>query len=157
MTYTKGGQAMRGSLTRWNPVSPVLAREPFFRLLDSFFSGEMGQGEELSTRTWTPPVDIHETPEAYQVQAELPGMTREDIDITLEHNVLRLTGERKLEKEQNQGNFHRLERYYGTFARSFSLPAQVNAEGIQASFKDGVLSITVPKAEQAKPRKISIN
>ena len=143
---------MRGSMTQWNPV---LSREPFLRLLDPLFGGEAGQNEELSGNVWAPPVDVHETRDAYLVQAELPGVTREQIDITLENNVLRLSGERKFEREENT-SYHRLERPYGAFTRSFALPSQVDAERIQASFQDGVLTITVPKVEQAKPRKISI-
>jgi HSP20 family protein len=103
-----------------------------------------------------PPVDIQETAEGYRLTAELPGLTREDINITLENNVLRLSGERKLEKDAKKESYHRIERAYGTFQRSFSLPHQVNGEKVEASFKDGVLTISVPKAEQARPRKISI-
>jgi HSP20 family protein len=104
-----------------------------------------------------PPVDIQETEEGYRLQAELPGLTKEDIDITLENNVLRLSGERKFERDVKKESFHRVERTYGTFSRAFSLPQQVNAEGVQAGFENGVLTILVPKAEQAKPRKISIS
>jgi HSP20 family protein len=146
---------MRGSMSLWNPIAPLFATEPFFRLLDPRFSGEPAQNEELSSRAWTPPVDVHETRDAFLVQAELPGVTREEIGITLENNVLRLTGERKPQQEENV-SYHRVERPYGAFSRSFALPVQVDAERIQAAFQDGVLTITVPKAEQAKPRKISI-
>jgi HSP20 family protein len=103
-----------------------------------------------------PPVDIQETEEGFRLMAELPGLTREDITITLENNVLRLTGERKFEKDVKKESYHRVERSYGTFARSFVLPQQVSSEKVQAAFENGVLTITVPKAEQAKPRKIEI-
>ena len=84
-------------------------------------------------------------------------MTKDDIQITLENNVLRLSGERKVEKTVDQGNYHRIERVYGTFSRSFALPHEVDAEHVQAHFENGVLTITVPKAEQSKPRKIAIS
>jgi HSP20 family protein len=144
---------MLNSVTRWNPA--VLTREPFSRLLDNFFN-EM-QGEEVSNRGWVPPVDIQETEDAYRLQAELPGLTKDDISITLENNVLRLSGERKFEKDVKKESYHRIERTYGTFSRAFALPQQVNADAVQAAFENGILTITVPKAEQAKPRKISIS
>jgi HSP20 family protein len=147
---------MLNTVTRWNPAtSAFLTREPFSRLLDNFFNDL--QGEEVSNRGWTPPVDIQETEDAYKLHAELPGMTKDDINITLENNVLRLSGERKFEKDVKKESYHRIERTYGAFSRAFALPQQVNAEGVQAAFDNGVLTITVPKAEQAKPRKISIS
>jgi len=147
---------MLNNVTRWNPAVAYLNREPFARLFESFLN-EAAQGEEVSNRNWVPPVDIQETEEGYRLQAELPGLTREDIDITLENNVLRLSGERKFERDVKKESFHRVERTYGTFSRAFSLPQQVNAEGVRAGFENGVLTILVPKAEQAKPRKISIS
>jgi HSP20 family protein len=146
---------MLNTVTRWNPATAYLTREPFSRLLDNIFNDL--QGEEVSNRGWVPPVDIQETEEAYKLQAELPGLTKDDINITLENNVLRLSGERKFEKEARKESYHRVERTYGAFSRAFSLPQQVNPEGVQAAFENGVLTITVPKAEQAKPRKISIS
>lgn len=147
---------MLNSMTRWNPVAgAVVNRDPFFRLVDSFFAN--GMSEDVNNRTWTPPVDIQETEEGYRLTAELPGLTKNDINITLENNVLRLSGERKLEKDVNKDSYHRIERVYGTFTRAFTLPSLVNSEGVQASFENGILTILVPKAEQARPRKISIS
>lgn len=146
---------MMNNVTRWNPTTAYLtSREPFFRLFDSFFNGDV-QGEE--TRSWVPPVDIQETGDAYMFHAELPGLTKEDIHITLENNVLRVSGERKFEKDAKKENYHRVERTYGTFTRTFTLPTQVDAEKVQAAFENGILTITVPKAEQAKPRRIAIS
>jgi HSP20 family protein len=145
---------MLNNVTRWNPTTAYLAREPFSRLLETFFTDP--QGEEVSNRNWIPPVDIQETPEGYKLLAELPGLTKDDINITLENNVLRLSGERKFEKDVSKESYHRVERTYGTFSRAFALPQQVQAEGVQAGFENGVLTIMVPKAEQAKPRKIEI-
>ena len=146
---------MLNNVTRWNPTVAYLNREPFSRFFESFLNE--AQGEEVSNRTWVPPVDIQETADGYRLQAELPGLTRDDINITLENNVLRLTGERKFERDAKKENFQRIERTYGAFSRAFALPQQVNSEGVQAAFENGVLTITVPKAEQAKPRKIEIS
>lgn len=148
---------MLNSMARWNPTGNYVTRDPFFRLVDSFFNQDLQQGEEVSNRTWMPPVDIQETEEGYRLVAELPGLTKEDINITLENNVLRLSGERKFQKDVNKENYHRIERTYGSFTRAFALPSQVNSEKVQASFENGLLTLLVPKAEQAKPRKISIS
>jgi HSP20 family protein len=148
---------MLSSLNRWNPSSQILtARDPFFRLFEPFFNQNQSGNEDVSNQAWMPPVDIQETEEGYRLTAELPGLTRDDINITLENNVLRLAGERKFEKDVKKESYHRIERAYGNFQRSFSLPHQVNPEKVQAAFKDGVLTIAVPKAEQAKSRKITI-
>jgi HSP20 family protein len=146
---------MLNSVTRWNPTAAYLAREPFSRLFDTFINDL--QGEEVGNRGWVPPVDIQETTDGYKLEAELPGLTKDDINITLENNVLRLSGERKFEKDAKKENYHRVERTYGTFTRAFALPQQVNPEGVHAAFENGILTITVPKAEQAKPRKIAIS
>jgi HSP20 family protein len=144
---------MSNHMTRWTPSQQAVAAQPLFRLFDTFFNDA---GEDLTTRTWTPPVDIQETDDAYRIHAELPGMTKDDIQITLENNVLRLSGERKLEKDVKKENYHRIERTYGAFSRSFALPTQVSPDKVEAKFENGVLSIVVPKAEQAKPRRIAI-
>ena len=146
---------MLNSMTRWTPAT--LARDPFFRVFDSLFNQDLLPSEEVSNRTWMPPVDIQETADSYRLTAELPGLTKEDINITLENNVLRLTGERKFEKDAKKEGYHRIERTYGAFSRAFTLPSQVNHDKVEAAFENGVLTITVPKAEQAKPRKISIS
>jgi HSP20 family protein len=147
---------MMSSLNRWNQTQNNLTnRDPFFRLFDTFLNQDMA-GEDVSNRAWLPPVDIQETEEAYRLTAELPGLTKEDINITLENNVLRLSGERKFEKDARKESYHRIERTYGAFSRSFALPHQVSSEKVTASFENGVLTLTVPKAEQARPRKITI-
>ncbi|HSL84602.1 MAG TPA: Hsp20/alpha crystallin family protein [Thermoanaerobaculia bacterium] len=150
---------MRSAMTRWNPTtgSFLTTRDPFARMLDSVFGEGLYPSEDVSNRTWMPSVNIRETEQAFFVEAELPGLTKKDIDITLENNILKLSGERRFEKDTNEESYHRVERSYGSFLRTFSLPSQVNAESVKASFKDGVLTIEVPKAEEAKPRKIAIN
>lgn len=141
-------------MARWNPAQQAaVTGQPLFRLFDTFFSDN---GEDLASRTWSPPVDIQETDDAYRIQVELPGLSKEDVQITLENSVLRLSGERKFEKDAKKENYHRIERTYGTFSRSFALPTQVRSDKVEAKFEDGVLSIVVPKAEQARPRRIAI-
>lgn len=148
---------MLNSMTRFTPTPNWLNRDPIFRLVDSFFNQDLSPSEEVSNRTWMPPVDIQETEDAYRLVAELPGLTKDDINITLENNILRLTGERKFQKDVNKESYHRVERTYGSFARAFTLPSLVSADKVEAAFENGLLTLTIPKAEQAKPRKISIS
>ena len=109
------------------------------------------------TQTWTPTSDVFETEDQIRIYLDLPGMTRENLDIQLTgNNTLTIRGERKFE-EVEKAAYHRVERFYGNFARSFALPKNVEADKIKATFKDGVLELVLPKAESAKPRKISIN
>jgi HSP20 family protein len=112
--------------------------------------------EPAATTSWSPSVDIFETEGEIVVKSELPGMDRKDISLHLENNVLTLRGERKFEKETKEENYHRIERSYGNFSRSFSIPATVDEEQIRADYKDGVLKIVLPKKEQAKPKQIKI-
>lgn len=147
---------MLNPMIRWTPNNAYLAaREPLFKLIDTVLGDS--QSEELAARSWVPAVDIQETPEAYKLHAELPGLSKDDIQITLEHNVLRLSGERKFDRDVKKESFQRIERTYGSFLRSFALPSQVDNEGVQAAFENGVLTVTVPKKEQAKPRQIAIS
>ena len=116
------------------------------------------QSDDLMSRgTWTPPVDIYEVDGALVIKAELPDMRREDIDVSVENNTLTMRGERKLDNEIKQENFHRIERAYGSFVRSFSLPHTVDAAKIGAEYKNGVLTVKLPVREDAKPRTISID
>jgi len=116
----------------------------------SRFTGEETMG------AWAPPCDIYEDGDSIIVKAELPGIDRNDIDVQVENNVLTLRGERKREKEVRSENLYRTERSYGTFSRSFTLPVSVDTERIKAEYKDGVLHVTLPKVEEAKPRKIKV-
>jgi HSP20 family protein len=113
--------------------------------------------EPAATTTWSPSVDIYETETEIVVKAELPGIERKDISLNLEKNVLTLKGERRFEKETKEENYHRIERNYGGFSRSFSIPATVDEEKIRAEYRDGVLKIALPKKEQVKPKQIQIN
>jgi HSP20 family protein len=145
------------TLTRWAPVrgmAPIEGEiERLNRMFDRAFSSEpWGEG------AWAPAVDIYETPgNDVVVKAELPEMKREDIKVTFENNVLTIEGERKLAKDVEREQYHRVERHYGAFRRSFTLPASVDAGKVQANYQDGVLTITLPRREETKPRQIQVN
>ena len=109
-----------------------------------------------SGKEWMPAFDVSETEAEIIVKAEIPGMKVEDIDITLTDGLLTIKGERKMEKEDKQENYHRIERQFGSFSRSLNLGLKVEAEGIDAAYKDGVLTVTLPKAEEDKPKKIEV-
>ena len=144
------------AITRWDPFRDFsLLQDRMNRLFDD--AGRGWRPEEPSaTTTWSPAVDIFETENEIMVQAELPGVDRKDITLNLENNVLTLKGERRFEKETKQENYHRIERAYGAFSRSFSIPAIVNEEKIRADYKDGILKIALPKKDQIKPKQIKI-
>ncbi len=149
---------MTTGLIRWTPQTDLF-RSRVSRLFDQAFDeflSPLSGSEELSSRGWLPPVDIRETDEALTLHAEIPGLTKDDVNITLENNVLTISGERKFEKDAKKDNYHRIERAYGAFSRSFSLPANVRTDQVRASFQDGVLTVSLPKAEEAKPRRIEI-
>jgi len=114
-------------------------------------------GEESALTTWAPAVDIYETTNELVVKADLPDVNEKDIDIRVENNLLTIRGERKVEKSVSEENFLRVERTYGSFSRSFSLPNTVNAEAIGADYKNGVLTVTLPKREESKPRQVKVN
>jgi HSP20 family protein len=125
--------------------------------MNRFFDEFFGEGRaELAEGAWMPSVDVSETDTEMKVRAELPGMTQDDIELNLQDNVLTLKGEKKQEKKEGKEDYHRMECCYGSFTRSFTLPASVEQDKVQASFKDGILEITLPKSEETKPKKISI-
>lgn len=142
------------NVVRWRPLRELnsMQRE-MNRVFDSFFR----EGDDVSTSTWYPTVDIKETTETVEIYAELPGINKEDIKIAIRDNTLSLSGEKKSVEEEKDTNYHRVERAYGTFSRSFALPAKINQAKISAVFTDGVLQITLPKAEEEKPRHIEIS
>ena len=140
------------ALVRWDPTRELASME--IDRLNRMFSDLWSEG---LSRAWMPPVDIYET-DAHELvmKAELPDMKREDINITFENGVLTLRGERKFESEVKRENYQRLERQYGSFSRSFTLPATIDAAHITAAYKDGVLTVRLPQREEAKPKQISI-
>jgi len=145
------------ALIRWDPLRELsIMQDRMNRMFEDAGRGWRGD-EPSSTTTWSPAVDIYETDTDITVNAELPGVDRKDIGLNLEKNVLTLKGERRFEKETKQENYHRVERAYGGFSRSFSIPAVVDEERIRAEYKDGILKISLPKKEQVKPKQIQIS
>lgn len=116
-----------------------------------------GWADDAATvAAWTPAVDIHETKDHYEVNVELPGVRKDDVKITLESNVLTISGEKKEERDEKNADYRRVERAYGSFYRSFTLPSTVKSDKIEAAYKDGVLNVVIPKAEEAKPKQIEV-
>ena len=137
------------TLVRWDPFRELMNMS---RQLNTTF-GE----DDDSYGSWAPPVDIFERDDHLVIRAELPGVDRDAIDVQVENNRLILTGERKSETEVDNDNVYRRERRYGKFVRSFALPRTVDSSKIGATYKDGVLELTLPKSEQAKPRRIQVS
>jgi len=150
------------SLIRWNagrdlptfPSDVMNMQREINRMFDSLFHGGLAEDEAFAASNWLPAVDIAEHKDEYSVKLELPGVSKDDVKITLENNVLTVSGEKK--KESKSSTFHRIERSYGAFQRSFTLPSTVKADRIDASYADGILTIVLPKAEEAKPKQIEV-
>ena len=146
------------AIVRWDPFQDLISlQERMNRLFEQTLDRSRGEREGMVAGTWAPAVDIYETPDSIVLQAELPGLSKDDIDIQVRDNVLTLKGERRSEKEVKEGNYLRVERAYGGFQRAFTLPAAVQADKIRAVFKDGVLDVSIPKAEEAKSKQIKID
>lgn len=144
------------AVVKWDPLRDLLSiQDRMNRLFEQTLS-RSGAEEGIAASTWSPAVDIYETPETIVMKAELPGLSREDIEIHIRDNALTLRGERRFAKDVQQENYLRIERAYGAFQRSFTLPATIQQDKIRAVFRDGVLELTLPKAEEAKPKKIAI-
>lgn len=144
------------TLIRWDPWKDLIAlQERMNRLLEESF-GRLRREEGLVSGAWSPAVDIYETENSLVVTAEIPGVSEKDIDVRIENNQLVIKGERKFEKETKEENYHRIERVYGNFYRSFSLPNTVDTEKVKAEYKNGVLKITINKREEVKPKQIKI-
>jgi len=147
------------AIVRWEPFRDLLAiQDRMNRIFDESFRGMNRQGDDdwALGGAWAPLVDIYEREGNIELKAELPGVDSKDVDVRVENNVLTLRGERRIDKEVKRESYHRVERAYGSFSRSFTLPSMVDTERIKAEFKDGVLHLTLPKKEEAKPRQISI-
>ena len=143
------------TLTRWSPVRDLAALE--IDRLNRMFESAFGD-ESLGRNTWMPAVDIYETPQKdVIVKMDLPDMKREDIKVTFENNVLSIEGERKFADEVQREQFHRIERGYCSFRRSFTLPATVDAGRVDVTFQDGVLTVKLPQREEARPKQIPIS
>ena len=145
---------MKATLSQFQPVRGGSAlQDQINRLFDEAFDRTSG---EANLTTWAPAVDIYETEHNLVVKADLPDMKPDDLDIRVENNILTIRGERKFEKKVDEDNYLRVERSYGSFSRSFSLANTVNVEAIQADYKNGVLTLSIPKREEAKPKQIKV-
>ena len=142
------------AITRWDPFRDVLALQN--RMNSLFQEYGRGEGDALTTAAFVPPVDIYEDEHKIVLKLEVPGMKESDLDIQLENNVLTVKGERKFEKEEKEENFHRIERRYGSFYRSFTVPNTLNPESVKASYDAGVLRIELEKRAEAKPKQIKV-
>jgi HSP20 family protein len=143
------------TITRWNPIHDLAAVE--VERLNRMFNQVFG-GEPLASGAWTPAVDIFEAPNHdLIVKAEVPAMKKEDIKVSVEQNVLTIEGERKLDSDVARDQYHRLERGFGAFRRSFTLPATLDGSRVSASYTDGVLTVTLPQKAEAQPRQIQVN
>ena len=142
------------AMSRWDPFRDLMGiQNELNRLFGRTYGGESSGS---SAGAWVPPLDIFETKDKFVVTVELPGVSPEDVDVSVEDSTLSIRGERSFYDDVAEESFHRVERRYGAFARSLSLPQTAMADDIQATFDKGVLTIEIPKAEEAKPRRISI-
>ena len=147
--------ASNSTVTRWTPA-PSFLGPTFARFFDEALEPFGAREDRMSTRSWAPPVDIKETPDSLVLSAELPGIDKKDVHINIEENVLTISGERSFSRDEKKEDYHRIERVYGSFSRSFTLPRNVKLDAVKANFDNGVLTVTIPKAEESKPRKIAI-
>jgi HSP20 family protein len=133
----------------------LMKPEPFSREVDRLFDTFFGQGER-DARRWVPPMDLVESEKHFVLKADLPGLSEGDVAIEVEDGTLRISGERKAEREESERGWYRIERSFGSFSRSLSLPDGVDTDGIDASFRNGVLEVRIPKPAERKPRRIEI-
>jgi len=145
---------MRTAINRFEPFRGTSLQDQFNRLFHETWERNP---QDASLTTWAPAVDIYETEHELVVKADLPDIKPEELDIRVENNILTIRGERKFEKQVNEDNYLRVERTYGAFARSFSLASTVNSEAIKADYNNGVLTLNIPKREEAKPKQIKVN
>jgi len=144
-------------LTRWDPFKDLqVLQDRMNRLFNESVGRLTGRPDEVFGGHWAPMVDIYEDDHEFVVKADLPGLEIKDIDLQIQENILTLKGERRMEKEVEKDRYHRIERSYGSFQRSFTLPNIVDQEKVKARFKDGVLEIRIPKLERAKPKQIQV-
>lgn len=147
---------MGNSLRKWEPFGGAWEfQSDLDRIFDSWTRTRGTRGETELT-SWAPAVDISENEESLNICVELPGLKKEEIKVTVDSGMLTISGERKMEKENSKNNYHRIERSYGAFARSFSLPATVDAAQVKAEMNNGVLNLLLPKREEAKPKQIEV-
>jgi len=141
-------------LTKWDPFREM--EEMFETFRRPLGWGHRGGQELMTTGDWAPRVDIAETDKEFIIKADLPEIKKEEVTVTVDKGILTLRGERKQEKEEKGKKFHRIERLYGSFTRSFTLPGNVDETKVDASFKDGILQLTIPKTKETKPKEIEV-
>ena len=144
------------TITRYDPFRDLRSLQDEVNRL---FTGNVGRtfdDEGIARGSWQPSVDIYENKDQIVLEAELPGMNREDFDLSIENNVITLRGERRFEKKEDTDNYHRVERAYGSFTRSFTMPNTITGEGATADYRNGVLRVTIPKREDTKARRIEV-
>jgi HSP20 family protein len=144
-------------LTRWDPFREFVTLQDRMNRLFRDSYGSEGREEALTTTTFAPPVDVYEDEHNVTLKIEVPGIEEKDIDVRVENNTLTVHGERKFEKEEKEENFRRVERQYGSFVRTFTLPNTVDAEQVTADYDKGVLKIKLAKKAEAKPKQIKVN
>jgi HSP20 family protein len=143
------------AIVRWSPFRELVSlQDEMNKVFDEFFTRRTGERADLGL--WAPALDISETDNEIVVKADLPGVKKEDVSISITNNILVIKGEKKREVEENKENFHRVERVYGSFHRSIELPTAVQTDKVNASYQNGVLTIVLPKSEEAKPKEIEI-
>jgi HSP20 family protein len=152
------------AIVRWNPGRELATfpqdvlniQREINKMFEGFLRGGLQEETSLFPSAWTPAVDVAEHDSEYVVKVELPGVNKDDVKIVMQDNILTVRGEKKQEAEKKESGYHRVERSYGSFQRSFTLPTSVRNDKIEANFRDGILSITLPKAEEAKPKQIEV-
>ena len=144
-------------ITRWDPFREFTTVQDRLNRLFRESYGPEGRDESLTSSSFAPPVDVYEDEHNVTLKIEVPGIDEKDIDVRIENNVLTVHGERKFEKEEKEENFRRVERQYGSFTRTFTLPTTVDAEKVSANYDKGILKIALPKKAEAKPKQIKVN
>jgi HSP20 family protein len=149
------------AITRWGPSTDLFRdldtmQKRMNHMFGDIFGSREGTGDELTFSSWNPAVDVVEREDNFIIEAELPGIKKEDIHISFVNEMLTIRGEKKVEKEEKKKNYHRSERSYGSFSRTFNFPGNVKADKVDAEFNNGVLKVIVPKSEEAKPKQIEV-
>ncbi len=144
------------AITRWDPFREVASLQNRMNSLFQDFSRNQGDGDVLTAASFVPPVDVYEDDQKIVIKLEVPGIKEQDLDVRIENNVLTVRGERKFENEEKEENFHRIERRYGSFYRSFALPNTVDTENVKAHYDAGVLRLELQRRAEAKPKQIKV-
>ncbi len=146
------------SMSRWDPFRNIVTlQDQVNRLFENSFQNNRNRDDNSALTSWAPPVDIYETENELVVKADLPDINEKELDIRVENNMLTIRGERKFDQKVKEDNYLRIERTYGSFNRSFGLPNSVNAEGIKAEYRNGVLTVVMPKRAESKPKQIQVS